>query len=163
MARPTPEPTALQALKGNSSSRVNGKDWKEDGREEPTPAVAGTEVPEELLGDAYAVQEWERLAPELVRLGMLTRADTKVLMMYCVAYSQWRQLREGWTPSSVTVESRTGSQTMSAESKMMMELYRQLLAYSDRLGLNPSARTRIRVKAPEWSQDPQPKNDYFTH
>jgi P27 family predicted phage terminase small subunit len=42
----------------------------------------------------YAADEWWRTAPELHRLGLLTRIDAPALAAYCHAFGQWRMAAE---------------------------------------------------------------------
>jgi P27 family predicted phage terminase small subunit len=61
---------------------------------EPQPARPPTcpDPPPHITG--YAADEWWQTAPELHRLGLLTRIDVPVLAAYCYSYGQWRTAAE---------------------------------------------------------------------
>lgn len=86
-----PKPTNLKILAGNPGRRP-----LPDG--EPCPdAVLPT--PPDFLDD-QALREWERIAPELHQLGLLTRLDRAALAAYCQSYAHWIKaetaLRAAW-------------------------------------------------------------------
>src|SRR6266480_2846757 len=86
MPGPPPEHSHLRLLKGNPSKRRV--------RVPPEPARADEcpEPPSRL--SEYARQEWEAVAPELFRLGLLTVLDISTLAAYCSAAAQLRQAEE---------------------------------------------------------------------
>jgi phage terminase small subunit len=75
---PAPKPTALRIFEGNPSKRpFNGN--------EPRPLPFAPKCPAHL--DKEAKKEWRRLAPMLLRLGVLSEADGHALANLCLAYS----------------------------------------------------------------------------
>jgi hypothetical protein len=68
----------LKLIKGNPGKRPLPKD-------EPQPDPAIPEKPDYL--DAEASKEWDRIVPELERLGLLTQLDRAMLVSYCQAWS----------------------------------------------------------------------------
>src|SRR5262249_50272328 len=78
---PKPTPTALRVLRGNPGRRpLNAR--------EPKAAPATLTPPAWLKG--LAVAEWQRIAPVLHRLGILTEVDDIALAAYCQTYARWR-------------------------------------------------------------------------
>ena len=82
---PRPRPTHLRLLQGNPSKRpIN--------RNEPKPPVLATvPAPPAHLHSLDARAEWERLAPGLHVMGLLTEFDLMPLSAYCQAYARWLQ------------------------------------------------------------------------
>ena len=75
------KPTHLHILNGNPSGRKLPEN-------EPKPQIEIPEPPGYL--DALALEEWDRLAPELEKLKLISKMDRAALEMYCVSYSRWR-------------------------------------------------------------------------
>ena len=63
-----PLPTALKVLEGD-----RGKGRRPLNTDEPTPPQNNIECPDWLMPEAQ--QEWERLAPSLMAMGILTEHD----------------------------------------------------------------------------------------
>ena len=78
-----PTPTALHLLRGNPGKR------RRDARE-PKPAAAGSAPPRPGWRTTPGL-EWQRLAPMLARLGVLTETDADALAAYCEAWVTWKQ------------------------------------------------------------------------
>ncbi len=68
-----PDPTKLKLLKGNPGKRAI--------KNEPEPEVCIPDPPDHL--DDVAVGEWNRIAPQLEQLGLLSDIDMVALAMYC--------------------------------------------------------------------------------
>lgn len=126
---PAPEPTALRVLHGNPSRRPLPLD-------SPQPRHVMPRRPEMLTGEARA--EWDRQAPRLFALGVLTEVDGTVLTMYCQNYKRWLQA-EADVERSLTATGRL-SRLRTVTAHRYAQAVQQL---GDKLGLNPSARTRI--------------------
>jgi len=87
MPGPRPTPTHLKLLRGNPGHQKLNK-------EEPQPAPP-PEVPEPpAFLDGYARDEWWRVAPELLVLGLLSTVDLMPFAAYCQAYAHWRTAEE---------------------------------------------------------------------
>lgn len=85
-----PVPFPLKVLRGNPGKRPMKRE------PQPEQAIEVPAPPPFITG--YAADEWWRTAPELHRLGLLTRIDVPSLAAYCHAYGQWRLAAEafGW-------------------------------------------------------------------
>lgn len=88
---PLPKPTALKILEGNPGKRK----IKDTG--EPMPNVLDVipDPPEWLMPDA--VDEWNKLAPSLMALGLLTEVDLSAFATLC---QNWGYLLR-WTKKSL--------------------------------------------------------------
>ena len=79
---PNPKPTELKRLEGNPGKRALPAN-------EPRPEPAMPACPAFIKGSGR--REWKRIAPELLKLGLLTRIDRAALAGYCIG---WMQLEE---------------------------------------------------------------------
>lgn len=113
-----PVPTSLKVIRGNPGKRpINGR--------EPKPPVADLICPEHL--SPLAAQEWARIVPILIDLGLATTADRTVLIAYCELYAEMVER------STARKEQRTAS-------------IAQLRACLVELGLTPAARAKMTVQ-----------------
>lgn len=98
------KPTNLHILNGNPSKR----DMETRQKSEPQFTQVAPDCPQWL--DQYAKEEWERLFPELERLGLLTQADLAAFAGYCESFSDFRRSSEelqalgpgGWIQTTET-------------------------------------------------------------
>jgi phage terminase small subunit len=81
-----PVPFIVRKLRGNPGKRAM--------RKAPEPAILPKcpEAPPYL--PEYARQGWDRVAPELFILGLLTSVDVACLSAYCSSYALWRTASE---------------------------------------------------------------------
>lgn len=123
MSGPPPKPTALKVLQGNAGHRpLNDR--------EPKPR-AGAEPPDSIKADPALLKEWNRHAPRLLKLGLLTEIDDDALAMLCcfqVAFAEW-----------VKGDVKTGA---------LIELSKELRALWARFGMTPADRSRVKVDKP---------------
>ena len=117
---------------------------RHDGRNEPQFGRASFTPPPEI--DELANREWRRLAPELAKLGLFTRADRAMFTVYCQSWSDWVQLTaklnamddltyrtaNGYVGISPLVGARKGAWLMMKEA-------------ASRFGLDPSSRASLDV------------------
>ena len=101
MARPgpPPKPTALKLIAGNP-----GKKRLPQG--EPKPMVEAPVPPKHLTAEARV--EWERLAPILVRLKLLTKLDRAALAAYCQAWARHVEAEEQVAKASALAFTHNG-------------------------------------------------------
>lgn len=137
------KPTKLKLLAGNPGKRPLNKN-------EPKPQPIRPSCPRFLSREAR--KEWRRLAPELERLGLLTRLDRAAFAAMCQSWGHWVQaekLMEGQCP--VGRDKRTGeiiTHPAYLVAKQAMEQMRKLLP---EFGLTPSSRSRLDLPVvEEW-------------
>jgi len=94
---PPPKPNAIKELEGNPGKRRL--------KNNPKPErVLGLKAPAHI--GKFGKQEWNRITPELSRLGLLTRIDQGALEMYCESYQRWREAVAFIAKNGTTFETR---------------------------------------------------------
>lgn len=138
-----PTPTVLKALHGNPGRRPLN-----DQEPQPTPGIPP--CPDHL--DDVAAQEWQRIAPELESLGLLTQVDLAALAAYCQAYSRWIAAEAVIAAQGITYTSEKGMIRPHPAVSIAKESMRLIREFVSEFGLSPASRTRIRVSAPVDSE-----------
>ena len=142
---PPPTPTALLKARGS---------WRAGERAgEPTPTVGAPRRPKDLRGAARKC--WDVLVEQLEPMGVLTLADRSVLEQYCRAYVEWRRAHDfldEQASQTYAIKDTSGRVVGVApwpQVSIALNYATLLTRLGDRLGLNPSARTRIAVETKE--------------
>jgi P27 family predicted phage terminase small subunit len=143
-----PKPTKLKILEGTRKDRIN--------KNEPKPDSAIIPCPEYLREDEIAYEEWNRIVPELYKLGLLTNIDRTVLELYCSQYSMYRKaLREVEEKGITTTNIRNGDKAHPA-TQIVRESAKLIKAFAVEFGLTPSSRGRIQLPSGD-NEDPMEK------
>jgi P27 family predicted phage terminase small subunit len=138
-------PTHLTLLRGNPSRRPI--------RNEPEPAaLAEPPDPPEFLSED-AKNEWYRVTPELMALGMLSELDRYPLAAYCQAYGQWRTAERTLAEmaagdprfSGLMIRGSAGSPMTNPLLKIARHAAADMLAFAAEFGLTPRARSHLNV------------------
>jgi P27 family predicted phage terminase small subunit len=134
---PAPKPTQLKILQGTyRPDRAN------PGEVFPDPA-ADIQAPEWLPQDAR--DKWSELAPILSRNGLLTECDLDTLTLYCQTWARYVEAETRLQTEGSTTTAQSGYQQVSAWVTISKNTRADLLKFGDRLGLNPSSRSRINI------------------
>ncbi len=137
--------TALHVLNGNPSK------IKDLGKGEPKPAPVEPYIPDWL--DDIAVEEWNRLAPKLVRLGLLTEVDYIPFATLMQEYSDTIQLRryikENGRTFNHTNTKGEANETTRPEIYMLQKGVQNVKALAVEFGLTASSRSRLHVPGEE--------------
>jgi len=138
-----PKPIEIKILEGNPGRRLLNLN-------EPKPISMAPECPDWLLDEAK--KEWNRLAPELERLGLLTIIDRAAFAGYCQSYAKWKIAEEFIKKNGMTYEipkrDKEGK-VISTYIAVFPEVYitrqclNQIKAFAAEFGLTPSSRGRI--------------------
>ena len=123
-----PKPVALKLIEGNRGKRRIPKT--------PMP-------PPELLAPpagmcAPARKEWDRVAPQLDRLGLLTGLDRAALHAYCEAYAR-RCAAERHVHSKGIMVGRV----KNPAAQIIRDASMEMRAWCSEFGMTPSARARM--------------------
>ena len=135
-----PKPAALKQLEGNPGKRpINLR--------EPQPTVVDDLTPPSWL-DAVAKRCWRDNAPELQRIGLLTKADVNSFSLYCQAFSRYRQTLK--TVKSMEPDHENYRQIIITLEKAEASLR----LFATDFGMNPSARSRLSSEPADKPEDP---------
>ena len=135
---PRPQPTALKVLRGNPGRRPLNK-------AEPQPPAGEVQRPAHLSQMAAVV--WDELAPPCIAMRTLTVADTAAFGKLCELEATARAASAQKDAEGFRVFGADGS--VHSAIRLERETALALRSYYERFGLEPSARSRIRVPKPE--------------
>jgi P27 family predicted phage terminase small subunit len=140
-----PIPTALKILRGNPGKRPLNED-------EPQLDVKIPERPEHLMG--VARDEWDRLAPLLVKMGVLTEVDYQALANLCETYATLIDAQEKLRATGILIHNkRTGVFQQNPLMGIINRCLKDCLAIQMQFGLTPSARCRLHTGPKAKSTD----------
>lgn len=142
-----PLPTAVKEASGALEKNPQRRN-----KSEPKPLRGSPDVPESLLDDPVAMSCWTRTCKTLEGMGILTLAEHSVLELYCVTYSQWRNLSAFVANGNCTVVTDRGGTATSPEANQVHKYSATLIKLMAELGLTPSSRSRIHA-TPEEEED----------
>jgi P27 family predicted phage terminase small subunit len=117
---------------------------------EPQPEIPAKPPAPPAFLDDYARDEWKRVAPELHRLGLLTKVDTAALAAYRGAFSQWKTAVEtmrrlaGDDQIMKGLLVRTpGGATVNPLIWIVKGAARDMVRYAAEFGMTPASRPSI--------------------
>ena len=163
-----PKPVVLKLITGNPGRRPLNED-------EPRPPAAIPDAPAHLT--PVARQEWDRLAPGLYLVGILTELDRAVLSAYCPSWADVVEAEENIrrygklvkSPTrKITRRRRDGTESTETSGGYPMQspyvaIRNRALAlmgkFAVELGRTPSSRGRVSAVRPDKPPDPAAK--YF--
>lgn len=130
-------PTRLKMLAGNP-----GKRPLNDAEPQPIADATSWYCPEWLPKAAKV--EWRAVAPELHRLGLLTRIDRSALAAYCAAVARWHAAESDVAERGILVERSDGSGLdRNPALGVIRDAVDQLRKFASEFGLTPSSRSRL--------------------
>jgi P27 family predicted phage terminase small subunit len=133
---PAPQPTSLRILSGNPGKRKLN-------RSEARPRPLEPEKPNWL--DRQAGAEWDKLAPMLFNLGLLTEADGDALAAYCQALAMLAKATRAVNRKGLTLVTPTGQVRTRPEVIIQQRALVIVRGYAEVFGLTPSSRSRIEI------------------
>lgn len=144
-----PKPTALKVLEGNPGKRPLPQN-------EPKPKPLAPKRPAWLTGEGKKM--WERLSPELERLGLLTVIDGETFAAMCARWKTFveceRYLKKNGLTHIYINTLGAKNELERPQVKIGQKALDQFKAFCTEFGLTPSSRTRIEVAPPEGAEDP---------
>jgi P27 family predicted phage terminase small subunit len=103
--------------------------------------------------DEQAKAEWARVAPILHGLGLLTKADTPALELYCTTYSRWLTAEIAMREHGMVVKSPSGYPIQNPYLSIATSALKQMKQLLAEFGMTPSSRTRVRPDKPEEADE----------
>lgn len=147
------KPTILKIIQGNPGKRPLPKN-----EPSPRPPSKSELAPPEVL-DLDAKKEWNRIAPELDRMGLLTKLDRTILAAYCDNYSRWIKAAKELKATGLTVEGAKGGEITSPFIKIVRDAQAACHRFAVEFGFTPASRTRI--AAPEKDPGDEKKRKFW--
>ena len=141
---PKPKPTELLRLSGDPKNKINAN--------EPQCGLPPVK-PIAISEDAIANHEWDRLIAAMPPK-LYTALDVSALATYAQSYSLMmradREIALNGLVFTVTVKDEAGNVVVKEMTRnpaviIWNQAAKSLLAAGDRLGLNPSARSRLQL------------------
>jgi P27 family predicted phage terminase small subunit len=133
---PAPKPTQLRLLHGDKPSRIN--------LAEPRPRDVPPERPPWL--SAEAAEEWDRVAPDLARMGTAKAIDAAGLACYCEAVARFRAANDMLAQSQVLIVDRDNTPRVNPAVRVARDASYELRMWAREFGLTPSARSPLRIE-----------------
>lgn len=120
--------------------------------------VTPTPAPPAFL-DAYALEEWHRLADDLHADGRLEAQDVAEFAAYCNAYGRWRKAEEQCATEGLTITTKSGNVIQNPKVGIANAARSDMVRIAADFGLNPSARAGLGNKNGRKKDDKSKK--YF--
>ncbi len=149
-----PLPTALKKLEGD-----RGKGRRPINTNEPEPPQDNIACPDWLMPEAQ--QEWQRLAPSLTAMGVLTDHDLEAFAGYCQAYARWREAEEFLSQHGTIFKTPSGYVQQVPQVSIAMQNLKIMQSFCSEFGLTPSSRARLYANTGEKATDDDPLEDVF--
>lgn len=137
---PAPKPTALKVLEGNPGKRALPVG-------EPRPRPTAPSCPDWLSEDAKA--EWQRHAPELERLGLLTILDGAPLAAAMEAIAELKKANEVIERDGMTCVGSNGALYQHPAVGIRHKAMQLIRAFAAEYGFTPAARVRLATGKPD--------------
>lgn len=141
MGKRGPKPTPRQKLKLQgtfSESRYGGTDPSYEGAVIPPPWLTGP-----------ALDEWNRLAPDLERMKLLSAGDAFAFASYCACVAEFVEAREHVEAEGAIIDGPNGGQLVNGWLAVMRKAREQALKIAAEFGMTPSARRNVHPESTE--------------
>jgi P27 family predicted phage terminase small subunit len=133
------KPTPKAVLEARGSWRAKTK------TDDETPEQGRPNKPQWLTD--LGAKEWERMAPMLDKIGVLSKLDRNALARYCALFALWKQCTKSVERDGVTIrqsnQAKQEYEVLNPEARMMVTLGQELSKLETAFGLTPSDRARV--------------------
>ena len=138
-----PKPRLIHIRNGNPGRRPKNVDLSREpkfSKLERTP-----KPPIEFAKFKYAKREWQRIAKELYKQGLLTVVDTEALSQYCWAYENYVQCTKQVKRYGFWKKDKNGNITENPAAKASINYSKVMKSFLTEFGMTPSSRTRLSI------------------
>lgn len=149
---PKPLPGNVHALRGNRS-KLPASRLLDDVR----PPAAIPDAPDHLSKEA--LEEWGRITPLLLDLGLITEIDRAALAAYCQAYGRWVNAERSIAKHNAAEDSDghkgeigitpSGYKQISVLMQISNRALETMAKFAAEFGMTPSSRSRVTPSAPQ--------------
>jgi P27 family predicted phage terminase small subunit len=139
-------PTKIHILRGTDRrDRINDA--------EPQPEVNIPEPPPIIKG--IALEEWNRIAKELLDLGLISNLSRSNLAAYCKAYERWIEAEQHYETEPKIYKTESGYPIVNPWRGVADKALEQMHKFAIGFGLDPASMSRIKGSAnPERNAKP---------
>lgn len=138
-----PKPTALKRLTGNPGKRPLPEN-------EPKHEALGEAMPAELLADAEAAAEWQRVIVPTIRIGQICLPHRAMAIAHCIVWSQWlRQVGEAARNPEIVAAGKNKYPIPNPARGMANASLARLIQIDAELGLTPASQSKVAAVQPE--------------
>lgn len=135
-------PTQLKVVRGNPGRRPLPEN-------EPEPEIVMADPPPHITG--YALEEWDRVMPQLYALQLISEIDRAAFAAYCNAYGRWRDAEEAIArmaerdhlTKGLMIKTTNGNAIQNPLVGTANKAAADMMRYADSFGMTPSARARL--------------------
>lgn len=143
---PKGKPTSLRVLDGDREDRIN--------RNEPVPSQGDvappawiTELDEQApAGHETALGVWNRLAPDLVRKGVLTPWDIDQFAVFCDAVVRHREATRAVQEHGMLIVGQKGNEVRNPAIQVARDYADLMVKVGSRFGLTPGDRADLKIE-----------------
>ena len=147
MSRPK-KPTNLKVLEGNPGKRPLPEN-------EPKPAPKAPKRPSWLTGEGRKM--WDRLAPKLEKVGLLTEVDGEAFAAACQSWKDYVDCQKVIKKHGRTYKYKNQggfeNETERPEVKAANKALEQFRSFCREFGLTPASRAKIEVQTDKENLD----------
>jgi P27 family predicted phage terminase small subunit len=134
-----PKPTALRVLQGKAGHRPLNDS-------EPELETRIPACPVDLSDEAKL--EWNRLAPYLFNVGVITEADRSAFAAYCQTFGRWIQAERILSTEGEIIMSTKGNRVQNPHLWVANRALGQMHKFCTEFGLTPASRSRLKIDKP---------------
>jgi len=145
---PRPQPSKVINLKGGRKHTHRPMNDKE-----PTPDPKAPDMPKGRM-DEVAKAEWERMAPLLEQLGILSEIDHGMFEAMCISYADWVKYSKMAQDKPLVKAPKTGYIQVSPFVTLADKALKAYMKIAVEFGLTPSSRSRIFVGGGKKEESP---------
>ena len=136
------KPTVLRVLEGNPGKQPINQN-------EPKPDSDIPSYPDWLEDEAK--REWDRIVPELHRLGLVTKIDITAIIGYCQSWARYVEAEKYLSDKDSVMVTDSGYMQQVPQVGMSQKYLKLCQSFMTEFGLTPSSRGRIQL--PGQSED----------
>ena len=145
-----PKPNIVKLNTGNP-----GKRPLNDSEPEPDIPDKCPSAPDNLCD--IGKREWDRIAPLLHDMGLLSSIDLTALSAYCASYARWVDAEKRIRDDGMIISAPSGYPVQSPYLAIANKALDRMKAFLVEFGMTPSSRSRITVGNPkkktnEWDE-----------
>ncbi len=141
-----PKPSHLKVISGNPGKRPIP--------ENPQPKTLSLdEKPPNWIGK-YGQELWEARAPELIELGILTKADRPMFEILCCTWNMFREALEIMNREGLSVKDERGLPRKNPIWTLYNSAAKDFSKLAQEFGMTPVSRQRLDVRASVQGENP---------